>query len=98
MNQGARVYLSALTIARGCNRTNEFDNARCILQKVGINSLGRDKNMPPVPVLTEFEWARIIAKAYLDGTTVDLEKDPKQFVDGVRRADDPPGMKIPSGS
>jgi hypothetical protein len=46
-----------------------------------------------IPVMSEFQWARIVAKAYLDGTTGDLEKDPKQFVDGVRRADDPPGMK-----
>lgn len=46
-----------------------------------------------IPVISEVQWARIIAKAYLDGTTGDLEKDPKKFVDGVRSADDPPGMK-----
>src|SRR5215471_14638123 len=49
----------------------------------------------PVRVLNENEWARIIAKAYLDGTTAtdNLTKDPKRFVDGVRTADDPPGMR-----
>src|SRR5260370_19267074 len=46
-----------------------------------------------IPVMSEFQWARIVAKAYLDRTTGDLENDAKQLVDGVRRADDPPGMK-----
>lgn len=52
--------------------------------------------MPPVRVLKENEWARIVAKAFLDGTTSDLEKDPKTFVDGVRTANDPDKMSLPS--
>lgn len=49
--------------------------------------------MPAIRVLSEAEWARIVAKAYLTGTTGALEQNPKKFVDDVRTADDPPGLK-----
>jgi len=49
-----------------------------------------------IPVMSEIQWARIVAKAYLDGTTDDLVKDPKSFVDGVRTSNDPPGMFLPT--
>jgi hypothetical protein len=58
------------------------------------NSLSLGRENMAIRVLNENEWARIIAKAYLDGTiaTDDLTKDPKRFVDEVRAANDPPGM------
>jgi len=52
--------------------------------------------MAAVPVLSEFQWARIVAKAYLDGTTGALERDPKAVVDAVRTSNDPPGINPPA--
>ncbi len=57
--------------------------------------------MAAIPVMSEAQWARIIAKAYLEKTTTNfkntLERDPKAAVDYVRQnGGDLPNMDLPA--
>jgi hypothetical protein len=66
-----------------------------------FNSQRRGKTMAVVPVMSEAQWARIIAKAYLEKSTTNfkntLERDPKAAVDYVRQNNgDLPNIDLPA--
>ncbi len=58
--------------------------------------LGRDKTMAEIPVIDEYTWARIVAKAYLDTSDFKskLETDPAAAVNRARLEN--PEFNIPA--